>query len=38
MLGEGVSPSQCSKRAVSELGAKRKEAYAIALRLTGKQP
>jgi len=38
MLREGVSPSECSKRAAAELGAKRKEAYAIALRLAGKQP
>ena len=36
MLGDGVSPSEASKRAAAELGARKKEAYAIALRLAGK--
>jgi hypothetical protein len=36
MLVDGESPSEASKRAVRELGAKRKEAYAAALRLAGK--
>jgi hypothetical protein len=36
MLDDGESPSEASKRAVRELGAKRKEAYAAALRLAGK--
>lgn len=37
MLEDGVSPSEASKRAVLQLQARRKEAYAIALRLAGKQ-
>jgi 16S rRNA (cytidine1402-2'-O)-methyltransferase len=37
MLEDGVSPSEASKRAAGELGARKKEAYAIALRLAGKQ-
>lgn len=37
MLDEGVSPSEASKRAAGELGARKKEAYAIALRLSGKR-
>jgi 16S rRNA (cytidine1402-2'-O)-methyltransferase len=37
MLKDGVSPSEASKRSATELGAKKKEAYAIALRLAGKQ-
>ena len=36
MLEDGVSPSEASKRAAAELGARKKEAYAIALRLAGK--
>jgi len=38
MLEGGVSPSESSKRAAAELGVRRKEAYAVALRLAGKQP
>lgn len=37
MLEDGFSPSEASKRAVLQLRARRKEAYAIALRLAGKQ-
>ena len=36
MLEEGVSPSEASKRATTELGARKREAYAVALRLAGK--
>jgi hypothetical protein len=33
---EGVSPSDASKRAAREFGARKKEAYATALRVAGK--
>ena len=36
MMDAGTSPSEASKRAASELGAKKKEAYALALKLAGK--
>ena len=36
MMDAGTSPSEASKRAAAELGAKKKEAYALALKLAGK--
>ena len=36
MMDAGTSPSEASKRAASELGANKKEAYALALKLAGK--
>jgi hypothetical protein len=36
MMDAGTSPSEASKRASAELGAKKKEAYALALKLAGK--
>ena len=38
MLSDGASPSEAARRAAGELGARKKEAYALALRLAGKQP
>ena len=36
MLATGASPSDAARRAAKELGARKKEAYALALRLAGK--
>ena len=36
MLRTGASPSDAARRAAKELGARKKEAYALALRLAGK--
>ena len=36
MLRSGASPSDAARRAAKELGARKKEAYALALRLAGK--
>lgn len=38
MMSDGASPSEAARRAAGELGARKKEAYALALRLAGKQP
>ena len=37
MLQSGATPSDAARRAAKELGARKKEAYALALRLAGKQ-
>lgn len=38
MLLDGVSPSECAKRCAKLLSVKKKQAYAVALRLAGKVP
>ena len=38
MMSDGASPSEAARRAAGELGARKKEAYALALKLAGKQP